>query len=426
MNEQAANHGSNGTNLRGYWLRLAHVACVAVALLAIVVFVISIPLRYAQLRVPCPIAPCDNGQLVTASIQTLRDQGISLDAWAIFTVAQNVVVTAVWCAVGIVIFWRKANDPKALFVALFLITFGVTQAGIITPLKVHPLWKFPANLVELIGSAALVLFLYLFPDGRFVPRWTRWLAIMVIVVWFLTTFPGTPFDLGTWPLPLVFGLFFVWFGSGLAAQIYRYRLVAGPIQRQQTKWIVFAIAVSIIVFLGLIAPLIFVPALEQPGSAYNLMIDPVITLSWIAIPIAIGIAILRYRLYDIDILINRTLVYGTLTASLVLVYIGSVVLLQQLLRPLAGSSELAVVVSTLTIATLFAPLRRRIQNLIDKRFYRRKYDAAKVLAAFGATARDETDLEQLTGELLRVVDETMQPEFVGLWLREPRRDTVTE
>jgi hypothetical protein len=138
--------------------------------------------------------------------------------------------------------------------------------------------------------------------------------------------------------------------------------------------------------------------------------------------LSIGFAILRARLWDVDILINRTLVYGTLSVALALVYIGCVVLLRQVLAPLTGTSEIAIVASTLIIAALFTPLRRRIQNAIDKRFYRRKYDATKVLAAFGATARDETDLERLTGELLRVVDETMQPEFVGLWLREPQQE----
>jgi len=137
------------------------------------------------------------------------------------------------------------------------------------------------------------------------------------------------------------------------------------------------------------------------------------------LPLFIGIAILRYRLWEIDLLINRTLVYGALTTALALVYIGSVVLLRYLLAPLTGSSELAIVASTLAIAVLFNPLRRGIQARIDKRFYRRKYDAAKVLAAFGATARDETDLERLTAAMLKMVDETMQPEHVSLWLRPP-------
>ena len=130
------------------------------------------------------------------------------------------------------------------------------------------------------------------------------------------------------------------------------------------------------------------------------------------------------RLYDIDIIIRRTLVYSILTLILALVYLGCIVLLQALLVPQLGGSELAIVASTLAIAALFTPLRWRIQNLIDKRFYRRKYDAAKVLAAFGATARDETDLERLTAAMLHVVDETVQPEFVGLWLREAS-DKVT-
>ena len=145
-------------------------------------------------------------------------------------------------------------------------------------------------------------------------------------------------------------------------------------------------------------------------------------LSLVAVPAAIGIAILRYRLYDIDIIIRRTLVYSTLTLTLGLIYFGCIVLVRTLVAPLTGGTDLAIVASTLAIAALFNPLRKRIQTLIDKRFYRRKYDAAKVLAAFGATARDETDLEQLTAEMLRVVDETVQPEFVGLWLREPGTD----
>jgi hypothetical protein len=144
------------------------------------------------------------------------------------------------------------------------------------------------------------------------------------------------------------------------------------------------------------------------------------------LPLSIGTAILRYRLYDIDIIIRRTLVYSLLTATLGLVYLGCILVSRALVAPYIRGSELTIVVSTLVIAALFLPLRRRIQRIIDRRFYRRKYDAAKVLAAFGATARDETDLERLTGELVRVVDETMKPEFLGLWLRDPHEGSTTD
>jgi hypothetical protein len=147
----------------------------------------------------------------------------------------------------------------------------------------------------------------------------------------------------------------------------------------------------------------------------------------LGLPIFTGVAIARYRLYDIDIVINRTLVYGALTAALVAVYFGGVAMLQALLRALTGQEQqpqLAIVVSTLVIAALFNPLRGRIQGFIDRRFYRKKYDAAKTLEAFSARLREETDLQALNGELTRVVRETMQPSHVSLWLRHataPRR-----
>src|SRR5262249_9481238 len=139
----------------------------------------------------------------------------------------------------------------------------------------------------------------------------------------------------------------------------------------------------------------------------------------VLVAVAAGMAILRYRLWDIDIIIRRTLVYSLLTLTLGLVYIGCIVASRAVVAPYLGGSELTIVASTLAIAGRSAPLRRGTQNLIDRRFYRRKYDAAKVLAMFGASVRDETDLERLSAAMLQVVDETMQPEFVGLWLKEP-------
>jgi uncharacterized membrane protein YhdT len=192
------------------------------------------------------------------------------------------------------------------------------------------------------------------------------------------------------------------------------------VERQQIKWFAYAAAANIsastlaYVIPGVIdTPLWF----ERVGFVLNIVFIP-------AIPIAIGIAILRYRLYDIDIIINRTLVYGSLTVSLALVYFGGVASIQALFQTLTGQQrlpQLAVVISTLALAALFAPLRRRFQSFIDRRFYRRKYDAARTLAVFSTKLRDETDLDQLSGDLVRVVRETVQPEHVSLWLREPEK-----
>src|SRR5215204_2007272 len=191
-------------------------------------------------------------------------------------------------------------------------------------------------------------------------------------------------------------------------------------QREQIKWLAFAASILGLGFSSYIIPSVFV--VEDPtggaGPLWVNLLEDAVTLSFAGIPVAVGIAILRYRLYDIDVIINRALVYGPLTAMLVLCYFGAVVFLQAAFRSLTGQeSTLAVVASTLVIAALFNPLRRRIQSFIDRRFYRRKYDARKTLEAFSARLRDKTDLQALNGELAKVVKETMQPTHVSLWLR---------
>jgi hypothetical protein len=295
--------------------------------------------------------------------------------------------------------------------------------------------------------ALLVTFLLLlFPDGHLPGRrwrWVAWLAgagIMLATVlsavglWPERGLPGlcqqrefenarevlericspatTARDEGPLVLLVVGGVIMVGVAGllSVAALITRFRRSHG-VERLQLKWFVSAGALAL---LGIASSF-------TPFATAGAMLLP---LGVTTVPIATGIAILRYRLFDIDVIIRRTLVYSLLTLMLGLVYLGCILLSRALVARLTGGSELAIVASTLAIAALFLPLRRRIQTLIDKRFYRRKYDAAKVLAAFAATARDETDLERLTTELQRVVDETVQPEFVGLWLRPvdgPRR-----
>jgi hypothetical protein len=217
-------------------------------------------------------------------------------------------------------------------------------------------------------------------------------------------------------------------GTVVYAQVYRYRRVSSAVQRQQTKWVIFGIAAALVGFLSIGLTLdIVVPAPDSAGSLLTLLVGfTIIQLALLCIPLSIGIAMLRYHLFDIDVLINRTLVYGALTAALALVYASSIVLLQALFRALTGQqqSELVIVGSTLAIAALFTPLRRRIQLLIDRRFYRRKYNAAQILMGFSARLRDEVDLNMLSGDLLAVVEETLQPEHVSLWLRTPVRKTA--
>jgi heme exporter protein D len=204
--------------------------------------------------------------------------------------------------------------------------------------------------------------------------------------------------------------------------VIRYRRSRGD-ERQQIKWIAFAASLVALTYLiAMVATLIHPSdAWLTAGSVLWLNLLTITALvSFVTIPIAMGFAILRYRLYDIDLLINRTLVYGTLTVTLALLYFGSVTATQAILRTLTDQQELpqlVVVASTLVIAALFNPLRRRIQAFIDRSFYRSKYDARKTLEAFSAKLRDETDLETLNDHLVGVVREAMQPARVSLWLR---------
>jgi hypothetical protein len=282
----------------------------------------------------------------------------------------------------------------------------------------------------LLGLAVIYLPL-LFPDGRLPSR--RWLPVAVLpgIATLGMVFLGALADtlvldpvvedthyridnpigiegLGEVEDLPVFGvlnsLVVVGVVGAAASVVVRFRRSRG-VERQQMKWFVYTAALIL-----LLAP---VEGL-LPDIVSNVLFGVVL----IGLPTAIGIAVLRYRLYDIDLLINRTLVYGPLTAMLVLFYVGGVVSLQYAFRTLTGQeSQIAVVASTLAIAALFNPLRRRVQAFVDRRFYRRKYDAARTLASFSAKLRDETDLDALNAELVSVVRETMQPEHVSLWLR---------
>jgi hypothetical protein len=278
-----------------------------------------------------------------------------------------------------------------------------------------------------------VFFILLFPTGRLPSRrwqWVTWLTVAFILVGAISgAFSSGPVDgLGPIRNPLGIEGFSNIYNSILFTMVASFLLVAAAssvfirlrgaigVERQQIKWFAYAAAATVIglVLAYVIPEVIDVPLwFERIGYTILLSLIP-------AIPISIGIAILKYRLYDIDRIINRTLVYGSLTTVLVGLYVGGVTATQALFQTFTAQEELpqlVVVASTLVIAALFNPLRRRIQSFIDRRFYRRKYDARKTLEAFSTKLRDETDLDALSDDLVGVVRETMQPAHVTLWLR---------
>ena len=404
--------------------RLLRATWLVVAVIVLGLDAASIPYAYARYKTVClrGVEFCqDEGLLTPEGARALQELGISRGLYAAHDVGLSTVVTLVFFVVAAVIFFRRSDDRMALFGSFTLLVFGgAAGAGTMQELaEARPAFWFPTNLLDYIGQVCFGAFFYLFPDGRFVPRWTRWLAGAAALLFVPSIFfAGSDLDLLNGPL------FIVFIGTLVVAQVYRYRRVSTQAQRQQTKWVIFGFATAMVGFSAILVLYSLVPAIAQSAGPLGEMIAETLIYGFLLlIPLSIGVAILRSRLYDIDVLINRTLVYAALTGTLVAVYVGGVVLLQTLFRALGGGeSTLAVVASTLTIAALFHPLRRRIQAFIDRRFYRKRYDAAKTLEAFGTRLRDETDLDDLSEDLVGVVRETVQPTRVSLWLRDSLHD----
>jgi hypothetical protein len=404
------------TRLTGRWLIVARGVWIVVVALALGLFLFSIPLQFAHSEIVCDGAACPRDQISQAGLEQLRHAGLSLGFYAGYLTALNAILVLVNSIVAVVIFWRKSDNQMGMFASLTLVLSGITNASTVLAQvgQQYPALLFPMQFVTFLGGTCGYLLSYLFPDGRFAPRWIRWLVPLVVVHAALSAFRPDLYP-NDWLFPVVFA-------SALFAQIYRYWRVSNSVQRQQTKWVVFGTAVQVGGILGLtLLSVIAWPGDNPPTVVSVLIVTTAFHLFILLIPLSIGMAILRSHLWDIDLLIRRTLVYTVFTALLALAYFGSVAVLQGLVRVLTGQSQSQVVtvVSTLAIAALFVPLRRRVQGFIDRRFYRRKYDAARTLAAFSNSVRDEVDLGRLAEHLTQVVDETLQPESVTLWLKKP-------
>ena len=389
--------------LRWLWL--------AAAMAAVALFLLGVGPLYTAvsgLTVPPTTDPVYPGYL-TGAYEIIQTLGVTPAAYAAFEVLLLGAVFGLYIVVAGLIFWRRSHERSALMASYFLLVVG-TMTGLV--MIAYGLSRFDlswshtfSDLIVPVGWNLFVAFLFVFPDGHFAPGWTRWVLLAWLIPWFVPEFMLRVTIVNIVTTAVSLGTLIV----AMGAQVHRYRRVSTHIQRQQTKWVIL----GLLLFVGI--SLLTYP-FNQDLQIWSL--DET-TLLLAIVPVTIGIAILRAGLWDVDVIIRRTLIYSVLTALLALGFVGSVLLLQAGFSALSHEqSSASIVISTLAIAALFSPLRRSVQAVIDRRFYRRKYDAEQALAEFAATARDETDLDALATQLFRLVQETVQPTLVSLWLRE--------
>ncbi|MEZ4538490.1 MAG: hypothetical protein R3C43_00735 [Chloroflexota bacterium] len=409
--------------LRGPWLFMARAGWVCVALLIFVTFA-----AFASRGMRLLLLEKD----ISDSYGSLA-RLMSYAAYTRIVLAARYTILAAYLLTAVFIFWRRSRDAMGLLTSLVLLTLPVmadlggvaltpsttVDRGVMDSILV---WYWP---LAVLGSVALLVFLNVFPTGRFPAPWARrlfllgaaWQVGLTSILIVINNIGVEGWETLLWPLWIAGIVGFI--GLSIGSQVYRYRRVSGPVERQQTRWVIASLTLTLVWLLAVSgqSPFRSYDPWAGPWSLFKIF-GTVIVLA--LLPLSVARAILRYHLWDIDVIVRKTLVYTLLTGFLALVYLSSIVALQGVFSRLTGQdSTLATILSTLLIAALFLPVRRSVQEFIDRRFYRRKYDAAKVLEGFAATARDETDLDRLTAELVRVIQETMEPEHVSIWLMPP-------
>lgn len=408
----------------GRRLSLVRAVALTVAGLYLLVFILALPSHWDILQA--------TSQMATQALSGI-DLGGSRPPEFWFSLVVNypsltlgfeiLVLTLLTVAAG-VIFSYRSNNWLVMMIAVGMLAYSLYILPALDDLMAaRPAWQFPGNVLQAAGIGLALLFFYLFSDGRFTPRWTRWL-ILVWAAWSVAwvAYPHSIFNFAD-PFALSFPgflLLLLWWISGIFAQAYRYQRLEEPVQRQQTKFIFYGVTLAVIAY-GLYVPIRELLARYFPNSpaafVFTLFGGVGFLMVVSTVPISFTLSILRYRLWDIDFFIRRTLIYSALTATLVVIYFGIVYLFSDIFEHMTRtSSQTARVIATLLIALLFNPLRQRIQRDIDRLFYRRRYNAEKGLAAFGERLGSEVDLDEIRADLLSVVAEVLQPRSVSLCL----------
>jgi len=419
------------TRVRGRRLLLMRLGWTLLTTYNLAVFFVSIPVYYAQLFVLCtdPRQECSDGRLRPGNVQALHHLGISLSSYAAYALAVSIFALSIFLIVGLVLFWRRSDDWMAVFASTVLIIFagvgGAPSSGIWQPDS--PLTTLLLVLATLIlgvgGYCGLGLFFSLFPTGRPIPSfaWTLvFLWLVQIIPWALP--PDSPYQILNWPRLLFAGEQLLLWGTSMGVQLYRYTLVSDHVQRQQCKWLIFGFAIALLIDIPYFGLQGLFPALAAASSPYQLFYATVRELFLVFIPLAIGIAMLRYRLWDIDLIINRTLVYGALTLSVIGLYVLVVVGLGSLIQ--VQGNVLLSLLATGLIAVLFQPLRLRLQRGVNRLMYGERDDPYAVLTRLGSRLEATLVPEKVLPTIVETVAQALKLPYVAIALL-PEQRTVT-
>lgn len=409
------------TRLSGHWLMTARLLWLTLTLLSLALYLAGIPAFYQQLQLPCVGDSCSfYGALISQELMKLQTIGFPAQQYATFLVVFLTAIMFLWSGIGFTIFWRRSDDWLALLAAYFLIAFNITYPG--TPayafVMMHPHFTILSLVVNFFGQVSLIFFFALFPNGRLIPKWICFILLLGIIQTVASIFPVTsPFNENHWPVWLDTGVSLASYGAVIVAQIYRYRVVSTPAQRQQTKWVVFGVSFVLVCFIVLtfLFQIVF-PQFNQPNTLEYLMPNLAYPLIFLVFPMSVGIAILRSRLWDIDLIINRTLVYGALTASVVVLYILVVGYLGALFH--AGNNLLVSLIATGLVAVLFQPWHGWIQRGVNRLMYGQRDEPYTVVARLGRRLEGTLVPEALLPTIVETVAQALKLPYAAIALKQ--------
>ena len=420
VTESYERHSS--AHLQGRWLLLARVGWLALVIFTLGIFFASLPVYLALLHTPCAGTACGFQQLTPERAVALKGIGLFPDAYTAYTIALTIVTLVVCLVISTVIIWRRSHDRMALIVALMLVTLGPFTMSVSLSASPSP-WQVPNACLSFLFLILFILVFSLLPSGQFVPHWMRWPIVVFIAVQVpFFFFPDALVTLNISDASFGYLLFLGGAATLVVAQMYRYRRVSSLLQRQQTKWVLFGFALPITVYiLGIVSYLMF-PVLAVPSSLYLSTFEAVQDFLLLLIPLSFGFAMLRYRLWDIDILINRTLVYGTLTASAVGVYVLVVGGLGALLQA-RGSLGLSLLATGL-IAVLIQPLHTRLQRAVNRLLYGERDEPYKVISRLGQRLEATLAPEAVLPTIVTTVTQALRLPYAAINLKQDGEDVI--